>query len=109
MASGLEGQRFIFHGYLPIEAGARASAINSIEAQSRRLMQTQIFIEAPYRNRRLFDALIAHCDPETLLCVATHLTMANETISTQSIRRWRSTAPPLVERRPTVFLLFASP
>lgn len=108
MASGLEGQRFAFHGYLPVDAHAKGQAIKSLEAQSRRLQQTQIFIEAPYRNRRMFDALIAHCSPGTLLSIATDLTLPDEAIGTLSIERWRSAPAPNIERRPTVFLLLAS-
>lgn len=107
MASGLEGQRFAFHGYLPIEKGELARRLREHESESRRLGQTQIFIETPYRNDRLMAALARTCEPSTLLCVATDLTLATESVRTATIAEWRR-ASAAIGKRPTVFLLLAS-
>ncbi len=109
MASGLEGQRFAFHGYLPAREPDRKQRIVELEKESKRLGQTQLFIEAPYRNDALLAALLAACQPGTRLCLATGLTSAEETIATRTIGEWRRlTLPetrPNLDRRPTVFLM----
>lgn len=104
MASGLNGQRFTFHGYLPVDRNERAKAISALEQQSRRDQETQIFIETPYRNLALFQALIDTCRGDTLLCLAIEVTAENEMIVTRSIAEWRKNTLSL-EKRPTVFLL----
>jgi 16S rRNA (cytidine1402-2'-O)-methyltransferase len=106
MASGLEGQRFSFCGYLPREALQRARKIRELESRSRRERETQIFIETPYRNDVLLAALLETCDPATLLCVAADLTLATEAIRTLSVAHWRRERP-AIGRRPAVFLLLA--
>ncbi len=105
MASGLEGQRFAFHGYLPVREPERSHRIAELDKESRRLDQTQIFIEAPYRNIALFQALLAACRPETRLCVAADLTLPTETVATRKVADWRRSVVPPLDRRPTVFLL----
>jgi len=107
MASGLNGQHFAFNGYLPQASGERDARIRDLEDQSRRLDQTEIFIEAPYRNDQMFKAVTANCRPETLLCVASDLTSPTEEIRTRSIGEWRRFPPPQLHKRPTVFLLLA--
>jgi len=107
MASGLEGQRFAFHGYLPVDKGDLARRLRECEAVSRQLRQTQIFIETPYRNDRLMAALLRNCEKETLLCVATDLTLATESVRTTTIAAWRR-QPATIGKHPTVFLLLAS-
>jgi len=107
MASGLEGQRFAFHGYLPVDKGELARRLREHEADSRRLGETQIFIETPYRNDRLMAALVRTCDPGTLICVATDLTLATESVRTATVAEWRR-ASAVIGKRPTVFLLLAS-
>jgi 16S rRNA (cytidine1402-2'-O)-methyltransferase len=107
MASGLEGQRFAFHGYLPVEEHALAARLRALESASRRERATQLFIETPYRNDRMLRAILQHCAPATLLCVASDLTQPGESVRTQSIEAWRR-APPEIGKRPTVFLLLAS-
>lgn len=109
MASGLEGQRFAFHGYLPAREPERSRRIVELERESRRLAQTQLFIETPYRNGVLFDALLAACAPETRLCVATTLTELGENVASRRIAEWRALPPPDLDRRPTVFLLYSPP
>lgn len=107
MASGLNGQSFSFHGYLPVADGARGSALRELEKQSRRLRQTQIFIETPYRNQKLLHSILGACSGGTLLCVATEITLAGEDIRTLSVADWKKT-PPQLDRRPTLFLLLAA-
>ncbi len=106
MASGLEGQRFAFHGYLPVEDEALVARIKELERRSRTQRQTQIFIETPYRNDRLLRILLDTCAPKTRLCLATHLTLPDESVRTLCIDEWRKAAPQ-IGRRPTVFLLQA--
>ena len=105
MASGLNGQCFAFHGYLPIAEAERNKAIAALETESAKCKQTQMFIETPYRNEKMFAALIAHCRPETLLCVATDITLPGEQIRTHSIAQWKLQHPPQLNKRPSLFLL----
>jgi 16S rRNA (cytidine1402-2'-O)-methyltransferase len=107
MASGLDGQRFAFHGYLPQRDPERTKRIQELEQESRRHRQTQIFIETPYRNLALFEALVSVCRPATLLCLATDMSLPGETVATRSIADWRAGKSPGIERRPTVFLLLS--
>lgn len=106
MASGLEGQRFAFHGYLPVEDAALAARLKALEAASRRDRATQLFIETPYRNDRMLRAILQHCAASTVLCVASNLTQPDESVHTQPVEHWRQ-APPTIGKRPTVFLLLA--
>jgi len=106
MASGLEGQRFAFCGYLPREPEGRKHRIRELETRSRRERETQIFIETPYRNDVLLAALLEALPEKTLLSVATDLTLATEEIRTQSVSRWRG-ARHAIGKRPTVFLLLS--
>lgn len=107
MASGLNGQRFVFHGYLPVADAAREKALRELEQQSRRLQQTQIFIETPYRNQKMLHSILGACAGATLLCVAAELTLAGEDIRTMTVAEWKKN-PPQLERRPSLFLLLAA-
>ncbi len=107
MASGLNGQRFAFHGYLPPETAGREHKLKELETQSRLHDQTQMVIETPYRNRALFESLVRVLRPDTLLCIAADLTGAAETIRTQPIAAWARKRPD-IERRPAVFLFYAA-
>ena len=107
MASGLEGQRFAFRGYLPREAPARAQRIRELEARSRRERETQIFIETPYRNDVLLAALLEGLPGGTLLCVATDLTLASEVVRTRSVAAWRASRH-AIGKHPTVFLMLSA-
>lgn len=107
MASGLEGQRFAFHGYLPAREPERSKAIQGLEKDSARLQQTQLFIETPYRNGALFQTLLQTARPNTRLCVASDLTLSSESIITRSIADWRKAPAPAIDKRPTVFLLLS--
>ena len=105
-ASGLEGQRFAFHGYLPIKASELAAWLKELERQSRRHAQTQIFIETPYRNDGTLSAMLRALSDDTLVCVAADLTLESEMVKTRSVAAWRKEMPRL-KGRPTVFLLLA--
>lgn len=107
MASGLNGQRFAFHGYLPVREPERCRRVEELERESQRTGMTQIFIETPYRNAALFATLLETCRPETLLCVAIEVATPGESIVTRTIRAWRAENAPLIARRPAVFLLLA--
>lgn len=107
MASGLNGQAFSFHGYLPVREPQRSRRIVELERVSRREGRTQIFIETPYRNAKMLAALLAACRPETRLCVASGLTTSAETVRTCSVAEWRTSKTPRIDRIPTVFLLLA--
>ena len=107
MASGLNGQSFAFHGYLPVDAAERAKRLRELEQQSRKAKQTQIFIETPYRNRALLDTLIATCAPSTLVCVAVDLTLPDEAIASRSVADWKKAPAIDLHKRPAIFLLLA--
>jgi 16S rRNA (cytidine1402-2'-O)-methyltransferase len=106
MASGLEGQRFAFCGYLPRDRQELAERIRELEKRSRTEHETQIFIETPYRSDALLQALLGHCGAATRLCVAADLSLPTEDIATRSVAEWRA-APRAIGRRPAVFLLLA--
>ena len=106
MASGLEGQRFAFCGYLPREAPERARRIRELEQRSKRESETEIFIETPYRNDALLGTLLEACKPQTKLCIAADLTLPGESIRSLHIEAWRR-AKAVIGRRPAVFLLLA--
>jgi 16S rRNA (cytidine1402-2'-O)-methyltransferase len=107
MASGLDGQRFAFAGYLPRERAARLRRIRELEARSRLEAETEIFIETPYRNDALLAALLEACQADTRLCVAADLTLPGERVATRDAAAWRRSGPPEIGRRPAVFLLRA--
>jgi len=108
MASGMNGQCFAFHGYLPIEDSQRIKAIATLEAESIKHHQTQLFIETPYRNEKMFVSLLAHCRPQTLLCVASDITLPTEQIQTYPVARWKSLPKPQLNKRPSLFLLLGN-
>lgn len=103
MASGLNGQRFAFHGYLPVDAKESAKAVRELEKESRQKSQTQIFIETPYRTNALFQVLLKTLSEETFLCVAADVTGESETIKTLPVKMWKSSGKEWA-KMPTVFL-----
>lgn len=111
MASGLNGQSFAFQGYLPTDSGQRANRLRQLEQRSRQEKQTQIFIETPYRNEAMLEAIANHCTNTTLVTVATDLTLATETVRTQPVQIWKNEITagrfPDFKKKPTVFLLLA--
>lgn len=106
MASGLNGQNFAFNGYLPIDAQERRKILKSLEKKSRELGQTQLFMETPYRNDKLFTELIRSLRPDTLLCIAADLTLKTEWIRTRTISQWSDLTPEL-HKRPAIFAIQA--
>lgn len=106
MASGLNGQNFAFHGYLPQDKMARTKVIQDLERESRQKNMTQLFIETPYRNQVLFADLLVTLAPATRLCVACDLTGTAERVRTHSIAQWRK-QPAELAKSPTLFLLLA--
>jgi 16S rRNA (cytidine1402-2'-O)-methyltransferase len=105
MACGMSGQAFAFHGYLPVKAVARDGALRALDQAVARTGATQVFIEAPYRNDAMLEALLAACRPGTGLCVAVDLTLPSEQVISRSIGAWRASPRPALDRRPAVFLL----
>jgi len=107
MASGLDGQRFTFLGYLPSDKAARVQKLREIEQASRKNRETQIFIETPYRNQHLLEDILASCSGETRLCVACNVSLEAELIVTKRITDWKNISLPDLHKKPTVFLLLA--
>jgi 16S rRNA (cytidine1402-2'-O)-methyltransferase len=105
MASGLNGQSFAFVGYLPIKDGERQRRLKELEHRVRTEHQAQLFIEAPYRNVKLFDTLIKSLSPQMRLAVAADITSPNEYIHTHTIAQWRKLGVPDIAKRPTIFIL----
>jgi 16S rRNA (cytidine1402-2'-O)-methyltransferase len=105
MASGMNGQRFQFAGYLPIDTSERVSAIKQLEAESKQKNCTQIFIETPYRNNQLLETLVKTCQPQTQICVAADLTGKDEIVLTKPVQQWKGALPQL-HKRPVIFLLY---
>ncbi|MBV7481954.1 SAM-dependent methyltransferase [Bordetella sp. BOR01] len=108
MASGLDGQRFAFHGYAPVDPAERAKQLRSWEQHSARHHQTQLLIETPYRNAAMFATLLATLRGDTRLCVARSLTTDDEWIRTHSIADWKTRPVPELDKRPTLFLYLAA-
>ncbi|MCH5226532.1 MAG: SAM-dependent methyltransferase [Muribaculaceae bacterium] len=107
MASGLNGQKFAFQGYLPVKDNDRDKAIRDLENQSRRQDMTQIFIETPYRNNKMMESLLKNLSADTLLCVAANITSAEgEKIVTKTVKRWRTEGFQL-DKVPTIFLFYS--
>jgi 16S rRNA (cytidine1402-2'-O)-methyltransferase len=106
MASGLNGQKFAFHGYLPQDKAARTKAIQELERESRQRNMTQLFIETPYRNQALFADLLQSLAPNTRLCVATDLTGTGERVMVRNVSAWKRENFAL-DKLPTLFLFLA--
>lgn len=106
MASGMNGQHFQFHGYLPIEAGDRSKRIRELESVSRSENSAQIFIETPYRNQALLESLLKNCQSKTRLCLAVNLTGKMESVQTKTIEAWRHEIPE-INKQPAIFILQA--
>ena len=105
MASGMSGQNFAFSGYLPVKNRELASKLRKLESRAWKEGQTQIFIEAPYRNIRTFSSALAVCQADTLLCVASDLTGDGEFVKTLPIYKWQEEPTPAIDKVPTIFLL----
>lgn len=107
MASGFNGQRFTFLGYIPSDKNARVLRLKELERNSQKLNETQIFIETPYRNQHLLEDILANCNPATKLCIARNVSLQTELILSKSIAAWKQTELPDLHKQPTVFLLQA--
>ena len=108
MASGMNGQGFAFHGYLPVKPPARAEALRALEADSRRTGDAQLFIETPYRNEALLAGIVAACKPTTRLCVAADLTLETESVESRPISEWTGRDFARYAKRPAIFVMQAA-
>lgn len=108
MASGFNGQRFAFHGYLPVNRPDRIKKLQELERESEKLNQTQIFMETPYRNHQLLAAVLKACRPDTGLSISCDLTLESEYISARPVAAWKTGVPDL-HKRPAVFLIYRKP
>jgi 16S rRNA (cytidine1402-2'-O)-methyltransferase len=105
MASGFNGQNFVFHGYLPVDKMELKRKVSMMEHAIYKQNQTQIFIETPFRNKKLLDALLSFCMKQTKLCVASDLTLESENVATYTIADWKKETAD-IHKKPTVFLLY---
>ncbi len=106
MGSGLNGQKFAFHGYLPLKQNERQKSIKALEKESLYNAQTQLFIETPYRNKAIFDDLIKTCLPQTLLTVAIDLTGKEQFLETKTITAWKNSKI-VFPKKPAIFAILA--
>jgi 16S rRNA (cytidine1402-2'-O)-methyltransferase len=104
MASGLNGQNFVFHGYLPVKPDERTKVLRELEHAASKGNQTQIFIETPYRNLQMLESIVKVCHPSLTLCIAADLTLETEWIRSLTLNEWKKQKPEL-HKRPAVFLL----
>ncbi len=105
IASGLNGQQFAFLGYLPVDKQARNLKLKEIEKRSQTHSETQIFIETPYRNQQMLEAILNTCSPATRICIASQVSLPDEMIATKTVNQWKQSALPDLNKKPTVFLL----
>ncbi len=105
MSSGFNGQNFAFNGYLPIDVKERKASIKFLEKLSKDKKQSQIFIETPYRNDKMFADLLQTLSPSTKLCVAADITLSDEYIRTLEVKNWKKTAKPNLHKRPAIFII----
>ncbi|MDO5773608.1 MAG: SAM-dependent methyltransferase [Spirochaetales bacterium] len=108
MASGLNGQSFAFNGYLPVKPNERAAKIRQLENRAWNEKQTQLFIEAPYRNLKMLESILNSCRNETRVCVAAGLTTEQEFIRTLSVAEWKKAIEPPINKVPAIFLIYRS-
>jgi len=104
-ASGLNGQSFAFAGYLPQDPALRTTRIRELESLALRTGQAQLFIETPFRNAAMWDALMRTLQPSTRLAIAAGLTLPNASIASRAVAQWRSAAPPVSNDTPAVYAL----
>ena len=105
MASGLNGQSFAFNGYLPVDDADRARKLKALESRAWNEYQTQLFIETPYRNQKMFQALLQSLRPQTRMCIAAGITTADEYIHTHTIAEWKKKQLPDLSKVPAIFLI----
>lgn len=107
MGSGFNGQSFAFHGYLPITPSDRAKRLKQLESRSVAEHQTQLFIETPYRNHKIIADILSTCNPRTRLCIASGLTTDKEFIQSKTIKEWKQSTLPDINKIPTIFAIYA--
>ena len=107
MASGFNGQSFAFNGYLPIDPAERSRRLKALEQRAAVEHQTQLFIETPYRNAKMFEEILRTCRPQTRLCVAAGITCAEEFIKTRTVQEWKKHPLPDLSKVPAIFLIYA--
>ncbi len=107
MASGLNGQQFAFLGYLPVDKAERSQKLKEIEKRAQTHKETQIFIETPYRNMQMLEAILSTCHANTRLCIASQVSLPDEMMVTKTINGWKQGTLPDLNKKPTVFLLLA--
>ena len=100
----MSGQSFAFNGYLPIDKAQRRKALQQLERDAHHKNQTQIFMETPFRNNQLMEAILEVCQPDTMLCVAANITSSDEFLKTRAIREWKKEKPDL-HKKPVMFLI----
>ncbi len=105
MASGLNGQQFAFLGYLPVDKTQRITRLKEIEKRAQTHKETQIFIETPYRNMHMLEAILSTCNANTRLCIASQVSLADEMIVTKTVSGWKQSQLPDLNKKPTVFLM----
>ncbi|MBR3547745.1 MAG: SAM-dependent methyltransferase [Bacteroidaceae bacterium] len=105
MASGLNGQSFAFNGYLPVDEADRAKKLKALESRAWNESQTQLLIETPYRNRKMFDTILRTLRPQTRLCVAAGITTSDEYIRTHTVQEWKRIQLPDLSKIPAIFLI----
>ena len=108
MGSGMSGQSFSFHGYIPIDRSDRKKKLKELERLSIQHKQTQLFIETPYRNDKMFEDLLQVLNPRTMLCVACELTLDTQELKTLSVEQWKKTKNPNLHKRPSIFLIYSA-
>jgi 16S rRNA (cytidine1402-2'-O)-methyltransferase len=106
MASGMNGQIFQFHGYLPIDSLERKNKIQQLEADAQKRSCSQIFIETPYRNNAMIKDLLSHCKESTKICIAVDITGPTESIQTKTVKQWKQAIPD-IHKRLAIFILYA--
>jgi 16S rRNA (cytidine1402-2'-O)-methyltransferase len=106
MASGFNGQNFAFSGYLPVDKKERITKIRELESSVYQHNQTQVFIETPYRNGQMMEALLETCRSHTRICLAINISMPDETIITRTVEQWKRMKWPEIQKKPAVFLLY---
>lgn len=107
MGSGFNGQSFAFNGYLPIAPAERAKRLKQLESRSASEHQTQLFIETPFRNHKILTDILSACNPRTRLCIAAGLTTEKEYLRTKTVKEWKQSPPPDLNKIPAIFAIYA--
>ncbi len=106
MGSGFNGQSFAFNGYLPVKNGERETKIRQLESKAWKEDQTQLFIEAPYRNTKMLETLLNICRNETRICIASGISTSDEYIKTRTVAEWKKATLPQINKIPAIFLIY---